>query len=51
VVVTHEIGFAREVADEVVFMDGGVIAEHGPPELILRSPSNERTREFLARVL
>ncbi len=51
VVVTHEIGFAREVADEVVFMDGGVIAERGPPEEILRSPSNERTREFLARVL
>jgi polar amino acid transport system ATP-binding protein len=51
VVVTHEIGFAREVADEVVFMDGGVIAERGPPSLILKSPRNERTREFLNRVL
>jgi polar amino acid transport system ATP-binding protein len=51
VVVTHEIGFAREVADEVVFMDGGVIAERGPPLEILRSPKNERTRGFLGRVL
>jgi len=51
VVVTHEIGFAREVADEVVFMDGGVIAERGPPAEILRAPRNERTREFLGRVL
>ncbi len=51
VVVTHEIAFAREVADEVVFMDGGVIAEKGPPSEILRSPRNERTREFLSRVL
>jgi polar amino acid transport system ATP-binding protein len=51
VIVTHEIGFAREVADEVVFMDGGVIAEKGPPSEILRSPRNERTREFLSRVL
>lgn len=51
VVVTHEIGFAREAADEVVFMDGGVIAERGPPAQILRSPQHERTREFLARVL
>ena len=51
VVVTHEIGFAREVADEVVFMDGGVIAERGPPSEILRMPKNIRTREFLARVL
>ncbi|MBI3514576.1 MAG: amino acid ABC transporter ATP-binding protein [Proteobacteria bacterium] len=51
IVVTHEIGFAREVADEVVFMDGGVIAERGPPAEILRAPKSERTREFLARVL
>ena len=51
VVVTHEIGFAREVADEVMFMDNGVIAERGPPSDILRSPKNERTREFLTRVL
>jgi polar amino acid transport system ATP-binding protein len=51
VVVTHEIGFAREVADEVMFMDNGVIAECGPPSDILRSPKSERTREFLTRVL
>jgi polar amino acid transport system ATP-binding protein len=51
VVVTHEIGFAREVADEVVFMDGGIVAEHGPPAQVLRSPRHGRTREFLARVL
>jgi polar amino acid transport system ATP-binding protein len=51
VVVTHEIGFAREVADEVVFMEDGVIAERGLPSEILRSPKNQRTREFLGRVL
>jgi polar amino acid transport system ATP-binding protein len=51
IVVTHEIGFAREVADEVVFMDGGIIAERGTPSEILRNPRNERTREFLTRVL
>jgi len=51
VVVTHEITFAREVADEVVFMDQGIIAERGPPGEILRSPKHDRTREFLARVL
>jgi polar amino acid transport system ATP-binding protein len=51
IVVTHEIGFAREVADEVVFMDGGIIAERGVPSEILRNPRNERTREFLTRVL
>jgi polar amino acid transport system ATP-binding protein len=51
VVVTHEIGSAREVADEVVFMDGGIVAEHGSSAQVLRSPRHERTREFLARVL
>jgi polar amino acid transport system permease protein len=50
-VVTHEIGFAREVADQVVFMDGGVIVESGPPAQVLWDPREERTREFLARVL
>ncbi len=49
--VTHEIGFAREVADEVVFMDGGVIVERGPPSDILRAPREQRTRDFLERVL
>jgi polar amino acid transport system ATP-binding protein len=51
VVVTHEIGFAREVADEVVFMDQGVVAERGPPSQVLYSPKEARTREFLGRLL
>ncbi len=51
VVVTHEIGFAREVADRVVFMDGGVIVEQGHPNEVLVNPKEERTRAFLKRVL
>ncbi|GAA0503175.1 amino acid ABC transporter ATP-binding protein [Saccharopolyspora thermophila] len=51
VVVTHEIGFAREVADEVVFLDGGEVLESGPPEELLDNPRHPRTREFLHRVL
>ena len=51
IVVTHEIGFAREVADRVVFMDGGVIVESGHPDDVLVNPKEERTRAFLARVL
>jgi polar amino acid transport system ATP-binding protein len=51
VVVTHEIGFAREVANEVAFMDGGVIAEHGPPSQLLLNPKNPRTQAFLSKVL
>jgi len=51
VVVTHEIGFAREVADEVVFMDQGVVEERGPPSQVLQVPREARTREFLARLL
>jgi polar amino acid transport system ATP-binding protein len=51
VVVTHEISFARDVADEVVFMDGGVVAERGPPSQVLQAPREARTREFLARLL
>lgn len=50
-VVTHEMGFAREVADKVVFMDGGVIVEEGLPADVLGNPQHERTQEFLARVL
>ncbi|MGE3961603.1 MAG: amino acid ABC transporter ATP-binding protein [Dehalococcoidia bacterium] len=50
-VVTHEIGFAREVADRVVFMDEGVIIEQGPPSEVLVSPREERTQRFLQRVL
>jgi polar amino acid transport system ATP-binding protein len=50
-VVTHEIGFAREVADQVVFMDEGVVVESGPPAEVLGSPRHERTRAFLSKVL
>lgn len=51
VVVTHEMGFAKEVADRVVFMDGGYILEQGTAEEILVNPQNERTRDFLSKVL
>ncbi|MBM9469279.1 amino acid ABC transporter ATP-binding protein [Nakamurella leprariae] len=51
IVVTHEIGFAREVADTVVFMDAGVIVEQGPPQQVLDAPQHERTRTFISRVL
>ncbi|MFC7245532.1 amino acid ABC transporter ATP-binding protein [Catellatospora aurea] len=50
-VVTHEMGFAREVADTVVFMDGGVVVEAGTPEQVLGDPRHDRTRAFLAKVL
>ncbi|MGY1501809.1 amino acid ABC transporter ATP-binding protein [Streptomyces sp. QTS52] len=50
-VVTHEMTFAREVADRVVFMDGGVIVEDGPPAQVITNPSHERTRHFLSRLL
>lgn len=50
-VVTHEMGFAEEVADRVVFMDKGVIAEEGNPEQIFNNPTQERTKEFLKRIL
>ena len=50
-VVTHEMGFAREVADTVVFMDGGVVVEAGTPAQVLGDPQHERTRAFLAKVL
>ncbi|WP_328321706.1 amino acid ABC transporter ATP-binding protein [Streptomyces sp. NBC_00388] len=51
IVVTHEIGFAREAADTVVFMDGGRIVEQGPPSAVLDHPEHERTRAFLSKVL
>ena len=50
-VVTHEIGFAREVADQVVFMDGGVIVEAGAPSEVIDNPKSERTKEFFSKVL
>jgi polar amino acid transport system ATP-binding protein len=51
VVVTHEMGFAREVADQIVFMDGGVVVESGPPTAVLANPQHDRTKAFLAKVL
>lgn len=51
VVVTHEIGFAREAADRVVFMDGGHVIEQGPPEEVLVNPQHERTQSFLSRFI
>ncbi|HEX3782783.1 MAG TPA: amino acid ABC transporter ATP-binding protein [Pseudonocardiaceae bacterium] len=51
VVVTHEMGFAREVGDSLVFMDGGVIVEHGSPREVIADPQHERTKTFLANVL
>ena len=51
VIVTHEMGFAKEVSDRVFFMDGGVIAEKGTPKEIFENPQNLRTREFLGKVL
>jgi polar amino acid transport system ATP-binding protein len=51
ILVTHEMGFAREVADQVYFTDGGLIVEHGPPETLFGSPREERTRSFLDKVL
>ena len=51
VIVTHEMGFAREVADRVLFIDQGVIMEQGTPEELFGSPKNERTKSFLSKVL
>ena len=51
IVVTHEMGFAREVAEQLVFMDGGVIVEAGPPREVLANPQRERTKAFLSKVL
>jgi len=51
IVVTHEMGFAREVSDRVLFIDGGYLEEEGPPEQIFKNPQSERTRAFLGKVL
>jgi polar amino acid transport system ATP-binding protein len=51
IVVTHEMGFARQVADSLVFMDGGVVVESGPPREVLGNPQHERTKAFLSKVL
>ena len=51
IVVTHEMGFAREVGDTLVFMDGGVVVESGDPRAVLTAPQHERTKSFLSKVL
>jgi general L-amino acid transport system ATP-binding protein len=51
VVVTHEVGFAREVADRIVFMDGGVIVEEATLEEFFQNPKEERTKKFLSQIL
>ena len=50
IVVTHEMQFARDMADKVLFFDAGLVAESGPPDEIFSNPKSERTREFLKRV-
>ena len=50
-IVTHEMGFAREVADRVLFMDGGYIVEEGTPDEVFSHPQNARTKDFLNKVL
>ena len=49
IIVTHEMAFARDVADQVIFMDAGVIVEQGPARQVIESPREERTRQFLSR--
>jgi polar amino acid transport system ATP-binding protein len=51
VIATHEMGFARDIADRVCFLDGGVVLESGPPEQVLRDPREARTRQFLQRII
>jgi polar amino acid transport system ATP-binding protein len=51
IVVTHEMGFAREVGDTLVFMDDGLVVESGQPREVLANPSHERTKAFLSKVL
>ncbi len=51
VIVTHEVQFAQQVSDQVIFMDGGYIVEQGPPEKVLQNPSENRTKQFLQRIL
>jgi len=51
IVVTHELAFAREVADALTFMDAGRVVEQGPPRRVLSAPTEQRTRDFLSRVL
>jgi polar amino acid transport system ATP-binding protein len=50
-IATHEMGFARDIADRVIFLDGGLVLEEGPPDRIFREPAQPRTREFLQRII
>jgi polar amino acid transport system ATP-binding protein len=50
-IATHEMGFAREIANRVAFLDEGVVCEEGPPEQVLRDPRQARTRQFLQRIM
>jgi polar amino acid transport system ATP-binding protein len=50
-IATHEMGFARDIADRVCFLDGGRILEQGPPDRIFTAPENPRTRQFLQRII
>ena len=50
-IATHEMGFARDIADRVCFLEAGRILEEGPPEMIFTSPKNPRTRQFLGRII
>ena len=51
VIVTHEMGFAKQVADRVLFVDGGIILEEGTPQHFFENPQNERTKEFLSKII
>ena len=51
IIVTHEMAFARDVADQVIFMDGGCILEQGDPHEVIENPRKERTKQFLARFM
>jgi ABC-type polar amino acid transport system ATPase subunit len=51
IVVTHEMGFAREVSDRVIFMDNGIVTEEGTPDEIFNNPKEARTKEFLSKIL
>jgi len=50
VVVSHEMGFVRSVSDEIIFLEGGVVVEQGPPDVLFNNPKNKRTREFLCKI-
>jgi polar amino acid transport system ATP-binding protein len=51
IIATHEMGFARDIASRVCFLDGGRIIEEGPPDRIFRAPEHDRTRQFLQRII